>query len=154
MALPKRSEVPVNETWDLTAIYPDKKAWKADMVAVRELVTQFQNNYRSKLTEAKIIIAALHDLEIIYQKLSWIEHYAFLPQTTDMTNPEYNQMLVENDNLQAAITADLSFFKTEVLTNPVSLLEQVAEIEPQFAPVVRHWKVEKPHQLSPEVEKT
>lgn len=42
MALPKRSEVPVNETWDLTAIYPDKKAWKADMVAVRELVTQFQ----------------------------------------------------------------------------------------------------------------
>ena len=47
MALPKRSEVPVNETWDLTAIYPDKKAWKADMVAVRELVTQFQNNYRS-----------------------------------------------------------------------------------------------------------
>ena len=99
MALPKRSEVPVNETWDLTAIYPDKKAWKADMVAVRELVTQFQNNYRSKLTEAKIIIAALHDLETIYQKLSWIEHYAFLPQTTDMTNPEYNQMLVENDNL-------------------------------------------------------
>lgn len=154
MALPKRSEVPVNETWDLTAIYPDKKAWKADMVAVRELVTQFQNNYRSKLTEAKIIIAALHDLETIYQKLSWIEHYAFLPQTTDMTNPEYNQMLVENDNLQAAITADLSFFKTEVLTNPVSLLDQVAEIEPQFAPVVRHWKVEKPHQLSPEVEKT
>lgn len=154
MALPKRSEVPVNETWDLTAIYPGKKAWKADMVAVRELVTQFQNNYRSKLTEAKIIIAALHDLETIYQKLSWIEHYAFLPQTTDMTNPEYNQMLVENDNLQAAITADLSFFKTEVLTNPVSLLDQVAEIEPQFAPVVRHWKVEKPHQLSPEVEKT
>lgn len=124
MALPKRSEVPVNETWDLTAIYPDKKAWKADMVAVRELVTQFQNNYRSKLTEAKIIIAALHDLETIYQKLSWIEHYAFLPQTTDMTNPEYNQMLVENDNLQATITADLSFFKTEVLTNPVSLLDQ------------------------------
>lgn len=154
MALPKRSEVPVNETWDLTAIYPGKKAWKADMVAVRELVTQFQNNYRSKLTEAKIIIAALHDLETIYQKLSWIEHYAFLPQTTDMTNPEYNQMLVENDNLQAAITADLSFFKTEVLTNPVSLLDQVAEIEPQFAPVVRHWKVEKPHQLSSEVEKT
>lgn len=154
MALPKRSEVPVNETWDLTAIYPGKKAWKADMVAVRELVTQFQNNYRSKLTEAKIIIAALHDLETIYQKLSWIEHYAFLPQTTDMTNPEYNQMLVENDNLQATITADLSFFKTEVLTNPVSLLDQVAEIEPQFAPVVRHWKVEKPHQLSPEVEKT
>ena len=62
-----------------------------------------------------------------------------------MTNPEYNQMLVENDNLQATITADLSFFKTEVLTNPVSLLDQVAEIEPQFAPVVRHWKVEKPH---------
>ena len=111
MALPKRSEVPVNETWDLTAIYPDKKAWKADMVAVRELVTQFQNNYRSKLTEAKIIIAALHDLETIYQKLSWIEHYAFLPQTTDMTNPEYNQMLVENDNLQATITADLSRLK-------------------------------------------
>lgn len=28
MALPKRSEVPVNETWDLTAIYPDKKLGK------------------------------------------------------------------------------------------------------------------------------
>lgn len=69
MALPKRSEVSVNETWDLTAIYPDKKAWKADMVAVRELVTQFQNNYRSKLTEAKIIIAALHDLKLSIKSL-------------------------------------------------------------------------------------
>lgn len=39
------------------------------MVAVRELVTQFQNNYRSKLTEAKIIIAALHDLKLSIKSL-------------------------------------------------------------------------------------
>ena len=68
-----------------------------------------------------------------------------------MTNPEYNQMLVENDNL--LLQHMICHFSRPVLTNPVSLLDQVAEIEPQFAPVVRHWKVEN-HQLSPEVEKT
>ena len=36
MALPKRSEVPVNETWDLTAIYPDKQAWKTDITFLKK----------------------------------------------------------------------------------------------------------------------
>ena len=36
MALPKRSEVPVNETWDLTAIYPDDIKWKDDLKTRKE----------------------------------------------------------------------------------------------------------------------
>ena len=31
-----RSEVPAEETWDLTAIYPDAESWEADLKRVRE----------------------------------------------------------------------------------------------------------------------
>lgn len=154
MGLPARKDIPVDLTWDVSVLYQNDQEWQADIKKVKELVTRFKKNYCGKLTEALLIQAALHDLEEITQKLSWIEHYAFLQQAVDMTDATANQRLRAYSQLAAKLNATLTFFDTEILKNSDELLEQVSQAAPKFSSVIRHFKQAKKHQLAPEIEKT
>ena len=40
-ALPKRSEVPVADTWDLASLYPDDAAWEADFAKLKATAEEY-----------------------------------------------------------------------------------------------------------------
>ena len=44
MELMQRKDVPVELTWDLTAIYDDEAKWKADVEKVRRLSEEIEQN--------------------------------------------------------------------------------------------------------------
>lgn len=154
MGLPARKDIPVDLTWDVSVLYQNDQEWQADIKKVTDLVTKFKTTYSGKLNEALLIQAALHDLEEITQKLSWIEHYAFLQQAVDMTDATANQRLRTYSQLDAQLSSTLTFFDTEILKNSDELLDQVSQAAPEFTSVIRHFKQAKKHQLTPEVEKT
>ena len=59
MELAKRSEVPVELTWDLTAIYPDKAALQAAMEKIQTLADEIEQEFKGKLTDAETVVRCL-----------------------------------------------------------------------------------------------
>ena len=67
------------------------------------------------------------------QTADWTNHYAFLPATTDLTNPENTGLSRSMDNVLADIGAQLSFFDLELKAVDTAILDQVEKEEPQFS---------------------
>ena len=49
MALPNRKDVASELTWDLTPLYPNDEAWAADLVALKQLVTDLVADFYGHL---------------------------------------------------------------------------------------------------------
>ncbi|WP_282709289.1 oligoendopeptidase F [Ligilactobacillus sp. Marseille-Q7487] len=154
MGLPARKDIPKELTWDVSALYKSQEEWQEDIVLVKKLVANLKKDFTGKLNNAFTIQSALHALETITQKLSWIEHFAFLQQAVDMTDPNANQLLRTYSQLDATLSSELTFVETEILANSDQVLDEVSSAQPRFASVIRHFKQAKKHRLSPEVEKT
>lgn len=152
MALPNRKDVASELTWDLTPLYPNDEAWAADLVALKQLVTDLVADFDGHLTTTEQILAGLTALEKIEQKASLIEHYAFLHQASDMTDPHYNHLLKQAEQALAFKNAKLAFFDIQVSQNQTATLDEVATKEPRFASVIRHLKAEQKHLLDPKTE--
>ena len=55
--LPKRSDLPVEQTWDLTPLYKTGAAWEKDFKKLRALVRDF-NQYKGKLSDPQMLYEA------------------------------------------------------------------------------------------------
>lgn len=151
--LKKRADVPTELTWDLTALYESKEAFDKAVEEVKAAVTQFAITYESKLTDEATILQALKEYEQIEETSSIINHYAFLPAETDLSNPDYVQLSRSTGNLFAELGGQLAFFHSELKAAPEEALDQVVAEAPQFAAYIRHIKADRNIQLAPEVEK-
>ncbi|MEG0267193.1 MAG: oligoendopeptidase F [Carnobacterium sp.] len=151
--LKNRADVLEELTWDLTALYKTDAVFEEAIEQIKTATDKFCKEYEDQLSNAAIIEAALKDYEKIMQSASLINHYAFLPEAVDITNPANTELSRSVNNLLAEIDAKLSFFDSELITNDSETLNQVAKKEKAFAPYIRHIKEKKSVQLNPSVEK-
>lgn len=151
--LKNRADVLEELTWDLTALYKTDEAFQEAIKQIKVATDKFCKEYEDQLSDAVTIEAALKEYEKIMQSASLINHYAFLPEAVDITNPANTELSRSVNNLLAEIDAKLSFFDSELITNDSDTLNQVAEKEKAFAPYIRHIKEKKSVQLDPSVEK-
>lgn len=151
--LKNRADVLEELTWDLTALYKTDTAFEEAIEQIKTATDKFCKEYENQLSDAVIIETALRDYEKIMQSASLINHYAFLPEAVDITNPANTELSRSVNNLLAEIDAKLSFFDSELITNDSETLNQVAKKEKAFAPYIRHIKEKKSVQLNPSVEK-
>ena len=140
MALPNRKDVASELTWDLTPLYPNDEAWAKDLTVLKQLVKDLAADFDGHLTTTAQILAGLTALEKVEQKASLIEHYAFLHQASDMTDPHYDHLLKQAEQTLAFKNAKLAFFDIQVSQNSTAILDEVATKEPRFASVIRHLK--------------
>ena len=130
--LKNRADVPEELTWDLTALYETKEDFEAAVEELKKAVDQFIADYEGKLTETSIIVEALKTYEEIQETMVYTYDYAFLPATTDLTNPEYVQLSRSTDNLFAELGAKLAFFDSELKGASLETLDEVATAAPQY----------------------
>lgn len=87
-----RSEVPTEQTWDMTTVFPSIEKWEEAFAAVtgkRELLTQ----YRGRLTEsADALYAAIRNRQDVMLELSSLGAYAFHREDEDTSNPLFLAM--------------------------------------------------------------
>ncbi|QBO36640.1 oligoendopeptidase F [Periweissella cryptocerci] len=147
-----RNKVPVAETWNVHDIYPDDAAFNVDRELYLNLVEAFITKYTDQLKTSSDFITALGDFELLEQKSSLLIHYAFLPQSTDITDSAAAQLLRATDELLSVNAAKLTFFDDALVNADVAILDAIATDAPKFASYIRHTKEKKAHQLSPDVE--
>src|SRR5699024_9274672 len=118
-----RQDVPTEQTWDLTDLFPSGKAWEKELAKVQEDVMNV-TAFKGKLNKgAATLLRALEELEALQERLARVGTYAFLRISVDGANPETQAQAAKNAAAMAAIDAELSFFKSELLLMTADTIE-------------------------------
>lgn len=151
----KRAEVPVEQTWDVTHIFPTVEAWEAELEALPALISNV-TSFKGRLNEgANVLLGCLNAQEALQIRAVKVLSYASLNQSSDGTNPSNQVLAGKAASIGAQIQADTSFVQSEALSLPDGALEKYlqedAGLEP-YAITIKKWIEKKPHLLSPETE--
>ena len=149
----KRSEVPEELTWDLTALFETREDFDQAVEELKTKVADFVKTYEGNLNNKETILEALPLYEDIITLFSVTGSYTFLPEATDLTNSDNTSLARMMDNVSAQLSADLSFFDSELTQVNDEELDALAKSTPAYAAFVRGIKAQKRAQLDPAVEK-
>lgn len=152
-----RSEVPEEQKWDLTDLFPTFEDWENELIAVQEDITEI-TQYKGKLgNDAKTLLNCLTTLENYRERLVRVFTYASLKSSADGSDPDNQRDSARVSSAGASIGAKLSFVQSELLALPEGKIEQFLDEEnalQSYKKVLDDILEEKPHTLSPEIEET
>lgn len=154
-AMPKRSEIPQEETWDLSVLFPSD----ADFIKARERLIQdvdnFAERYQKALSEAPecaLVVSALKAYEDLHVAMQRVGSYGYLRVATDMGDAVAQRMQGETSQVFASLGARLSFFMDALSKLSPSLLSDCRKACPELAVMLGDIQRWQPHQLDPQIE--
>ncbi|MDX1771315.1 MAG: oligoendopeptidase F [Planococcaceae bacterium] len=152
--LPARSEVTVEETWNLEDLFSSEKEYQDAISELVQLVDSFHSNFKGKITDSNSAIEALTGYAAVYEKFTPIGAYASLAFSTDQTDNEAQMRSGKFSSIAASISSKLSFVDSELLELSMNELNEAMNKSEEYAHYLKELIRQKPHQLHPEVEKT
>ena len=153
MELMQRKDVPVELTWDLTAIYDDEAKWKADVEKVRRLSEEIEQNYKGKLTTAEAIHNCLDKFREWEELMILTVQYSSLAASVDYGDAALQERNDALSRLDAQMASRLSFIDSEIIAQDESLLRQAIAQGGPNQPYLEDLLRQKPYQLQPETER-
>ncbi len=154
--LPKRSQVPISITWDLSDIYSNDEACKKAQTDLKEKTKKFLKNYQGKikiLTEPDILIKTIKDLEDLYILAYKISGYVSLNFSTDMRNDKLGKWNQEVNLLLAEFSSDISFFESELAQIDESVIQTTINQTQEYKYYLKNKLEEQNYLFNPETEK-
>jgi oligoendopeptidase F len=149
-----RQEIPVDETWDLSPIYPSDEAWEADLPRAREQIAAMARHRGQLGASAAALRDALDAAMALSQLSERIVVYAMLRRDEDQTDPAATARYERAMALSVEAGQALAFLRPEILAIPAETLERYVQ-DPALAPY-RHYLDDiiryRPHTRSVEVE--
>ena len=112
----ERREQRVEDTWDLSALSKDGRAWERD---VRKLAALFRKagSFKGRLGESSdSLFAALEYYRTVSMEAERLGNWAFLMYETDGTDPDNMQRLGRYQALAADFSERFSYFTPELLS--------------------------------------
>jgi oligoendopeptidase F len=154
-AVPRRTDVPIEETWDLETIFANDGAWQDAYEATARRLGQMEA-FRGRIAEGPAaLLAALRLRDELADNVGRVLEYAWLRRSEDATNTHYGEMTDRAIGLAARIDAASSFVAPEVAALSDDLLAAWQAEEPalgQFHHELRRITRRRRHIRSPEVE--
>jgi oligoendopeptidase F len=151
----KRSDVPVEQTWNLDDLFASRSAWEAELEAIKQEIAAV-TRYQGTLGDGPSVLATcLGAQEQLNKRLMRASAHASFRLSTDSTDPINQADTSRVGTLMASVSAAVTFIKSEVLALPDGTVENWIETEPELASLrytLRDWLDVKPYTLSPETE--
>jgi len=152
--LPKRHQLDVNHTWDITNLFKNEQLYLDAFDAVEHDVASFCEKFETKLGSKEAINAALLMYQDIQARVTRIAAYFSLQSSTDSISEE-NQLRQGKAMLRLqTISRKIAFFENELLQTSDELLRGAAAIDEQNSHYIEEIIEDKKHALAPVVEKT
>jgi len=152
-----RKDVPIEQTWDVSDLFPTYDDWAKELEAVQQDVINV-TQYKGKLGDnAKTLLSALESYDTYLERIVRVGTYANLRISTDGSDANYQADAIKFASAYAQINAKLSFLETELLTISESKLNQFYQVEPSleiFKKMLDDIMEKKQFTLSAEVEET
>lgn len=153
MELAKRKDVPVELTWDLSAMYADEAAFTADVEKAKALADQIEKDWKGKLTDAGAVLACLDQFQELYRILSLTAQYRDLAASVDYTDARLQQESEKMSHLFSEIMSRLSFIESEITALLDDILQEAIEKGGPNRVYLQNLLRGKPHRLQPETER-
>lgn len=153
MATLQRSEVKVEETWNLADLFATEQQFDEAIEEAKKLATSIEETYKGKISDAKSAIAVIEAEEKLTERLVPIGTYANLAHSVEQTNTDAQMRAAKVGQIFAAINAQLSFVRSELLQLDESLLQEASDSAPQYKHYIAKLLRQKPYQLHPAAEK-
>ena len=149
----KRSEVPVEQTWDLTSLFETEEKYEQQIEKSIQLADAFVENYKGKLNNAEIINRALTDYREFREVFGLAAAYMSLNVSTDLNDPKNQERQGNFGVIASNISSLLSFFESELIQIDETVLKEAATLDSQHDHYLTELLKDKPHYLHPEAEK-
>ena len=147
--LPKRSDVPVADQWDLTKLYGTDAAWEADFAAWQKRIETYAT-FKGKLGEAAVLAGLFRfdaDFERLGEKLG---NYAALSAAGDQGDSKYQRMKGRYQHVAVKASEAGAYIGPELMALPEETLAALLA-----APELAEWKLKlerivryRPHTLA------
>ena len=153
MELAMRKDVPVELTWDLSALYTDETVLQADIKKIRILADEIEKTYKGKLTAVETVQACLDQYRELIQLLILVGNYCNLAASVDYSDAALQERDENVGRMSAQVWSQLSFIDSEILAQDESLLQAAIDQGGPNQPYLKDLLIQKPHQLQPETER-
>jgi len=131
---PKRTEVPVADTWDLSSLFHSDESWMEALSEFEKEIDGFAQ-FAGKLGESAEMLAGCLEFDIKLDRLGErLGTYAFLKTTEDQGNSHYQGFVARYQNLATKAGQAASFVRPEILSIPGEKLDAMMQ-EPCLAPM-------------------
>lgn len=150
--LKKRSEIPVELTWDTSRLFKSSKELMAALEDFKNLTAEIEKDYKGKLTTPEAINGCLDKYNEWNIEADHLFNYVELNVSVDYTNGEAQkeQAIVMSEFSKALST--VSFIDSELAVAPKDVIEEAIKT----ATVGKHYledvERQRPHRLTPETE--
>ncbi|PTI41713.1 oligoendopeptidase F [Staphylococcus succinus] len=151
-SLPLRNNVPINETWDITALFDSDESFYKNLDEVLTKAKAFNLQYNHKLNDITIIEEMLSMYSEILIQLDRMANYAELRLSVDIANTDAQTLSAKLSTTYGKIASELSFVESGILALSDELFETLIE-QSNYPHYLTKLKEKKKYQLSPEVEK-
>lgn len=151
--LKKRSEVPVELTWDLTALYKNDEEMFAALGEAKKLCDSIVAKYQGKLNTAEAINACYKDYEDWLKIVVIVSHYADLGASVDYTDSGLQELNGKVMTELTAMESRLSFIESEVLQQSEDVIKKAIDEAAGAKNTLKDLLRMKPHMLAPEAER-
>ncbi len=153
--LPKRSELPKEQTWNVEALFASEQEWTQALEAARASVTQFKPFVGRLAESGQVLLQALETHEDLQIKIYKVFLYASLHASTDGGDAAYTSMVAQARGTLSQLGAAAAFIEPELLGIDPEILEALIQSEPGLA-TYRHYfdtlQLRKPHILNADLE--
>lgn len=147
----KRSEININETWDISNIFESREVYYKKVEEYKSLIDSFVEKYKGNINNLDTVLDSLSDVIKIYEIESKIYSYSSLPVETDRTDDELMEIYLNFTNIYAKYSSKLSFYTDELLELDNEILEKVKE-NSEYKVFIEELLKVKEHRLSKETE--
>lgn len=151
--LPYRSDVPLNETWDLSDLYKTSEEYELAIRRLPEQAQQFKTQYEGQLNDLATIENALKACSEILVDLDRAANYSALQLTVETTDAERQRLDALLTSNYGDVMSRLSFVETELLSLDNDLLQQAID-SLDYPYYLQCLKKRKKYQLHPKAEET
>ena len=149
MTFENRKDIPVEYTWDLTAIYVDEKAFDKEYDLAKELIEKVPQ-YKGRLNDKATILEGYKLMTDISKPLSRLGCYASLKNAEDSKNTDAQALLEKVMRLYVVFGEVSSFVEPEITALPEKTIDDMMA-DPDFSDYtvsLRKIKAGKAHVLS------
>ena len=113
-AIRKRADIPVEDTWDLTHLYPSDEAWEKDLEILKEEGAHLAT-FNGKLSHAETLYTYLSAMECADVRADRLGNYCMRKADEDTRNAVYQAMSGKFMSAVVELGAQLSFETPELM---------------------------------------
>ena len=116
--IPARNQVKLENTWNLSSLFPNDKAWEKGLRQMEEMISGYVK-FKGRLTRSAKSLAECLAFDSDFHRLAErVGIYAFLKTSEDQSNSKYQSLVGRYRSLATRANEASSYMRPEILTIP------------------------------------